>query len=100
MIHQLAAAHQGGVAETQAAVLACQWGYGECCRSLIRQYGLKDDNPYHKWFEFHTSDQHLPGLNMSLALLDRHAARSTEARLDKITEIFMTSVQLETMLWD
>jgi thiaminase (transcriptional activator TenA) len=100
MIHQLAAAHQGGVPETQAAVLACQWGYGECCRTLIRNHGLKDDNPYHKWFEFHTSPIHIPSLNMSLDMLDRHADKGTATEREKYASIFMVSVQHETMLWD
>ncbi len=100
MIHQLASAHQGGVMETQAAVLACQWGYGECSRTLLRQKPLAADNPYAKWFAFHASEQHLPGLQLSLDMLDRHAAQASPAQLAKVEAIFFTSVQHETMLWD
>jgi thiaminase/transcriptional activator TenA len=100
MIHQLASAHQGGVAEAQAAVLACQWGYGECARTLIRMKPLKEDNPYKAWFAFQASEEHLPGLQLSLDLLDRHAADSTANQRERWEAIFLTSVQHETMLWD
>jgi len=100
MRHQLSTAFQGTVAETQAAVLACQWGYGECCRMLLKQKPVAEDHPYKKWFEFHSSAEHIPGLQMSLDLLDRHAAVSNESQRRKLEEIFMISVQHETMLWD
>ena len=100
MRHQLSTAHQGTVGETQAAVLACQWGYGECCRTLLQQYGINADNPYQKFFAFHASEEHLPGLQISLDLLDRHAATSTEPQRQKMTTAFMISVRHETMLWD
>ncbi len=98
--HQLAAAYQGTVGDIQAAILACQWGYGQCTRTLVQQKGLKPDNPYKAWFEFHTAEEHLEGLNMALELLDRQAASSTESQRQKMAGIFMISVQHETMLWD
>jgi thiaminase (transcriptional activator TenA) len=100
MIHQLAAAHQGGVADAQAAVLACQWGYGECARTLIKNKPLKDDNPYKEWFAFQASEVHIPYLQMSLDLLDRHANTATGEQRTRWADIFHTSVQHETMLWD
>lgn len=100
MTHQLTSAYQGNAAETIAGALACQWGYGECCRTLLKRYGMREDNQYKKWFEFHASEIHLPSLQMSLDLVDRHAASGTPAQRDRIEQIFMTSVQLETMLWD
>ncbi|HRF49740.1 MAG TPA: hypothetical protein PLC98_19070 [Anaerolineales bacterium] len=100
MTHQLVTAHQGGPAETQAAVLACQWGYGECARTLLRARPLTPDNRYAPWFAFHASEEHLPGLQSSLDLLDRHAAHSTPEQRARWEAIFFTSVELETMLWD
>jgi thiaminase len=67
---------------------------------LLQQYGINADNPYQKFFAFHASEEHLPGLQLSLDLLDRHAATSTEPQRQKMTTAFMISVSHETMLWD
>lgn len=98
--HQLATAHQGTVGDIQAAILACQWGYGECCRTLLKRKPIQADNPYKKWFEFHAAEEHLVGLQLALDLLDRQAAKSTEDQMDKMAGIFMLSIKHETMLWD
>lgn len=100
MLHQLASAYQGPIAHAQAAILACQWGYGECCRTLMKQKPVADDHPYAKWFAFHSADVHLAGLALSLDLLDRHAAKCTDEQRQRLEEIFIISVQHETMLWD
>lgn len=100
MRHQLSTAHQGSVGEAQASVLACQWGYGTCCRTLLARHKLAEDNPYRAWFAFHAADEHLAGLQMSLDLLDRHAETSTPQQRRKMEDAFMVSVRHETMLWD
>lgn len=98
--HQLATAYQGSVGDIQAVILACQWGYGKCTRTLVQQKGLKPDNPYKEWFAFHTAEEHLEGLEMALNLLDRQAAEGGEYQRKKMADIFLLSVQHETMLWD
>jgi len=100
MRHQLSAAHQGSVGEAQAAVLACQWGYGTCARTLLQRHPLAADNPYRSWFAFHAAEVHLAGLQLSLDLLDRHAAAGSDRDRQKMTDAFMISVRHETMLWD
>ena len=98
--HQLATAYQGTIGDIQAVLLACQWGYGKCTRTLVAQKGLQPDNPYKDWFAFHTAEENLEGLELGLDLLDRQAAQSGEAQRKKMADAFMLSVQHETMLWD
>ena len=43
---------------------------------------------------------HRENAKTAYALLDRQAALSTEQQMDRMAEIFMTSVRHETMLWD
>ncbi|MCC6904494.1 MAG: thiaminase II [Anaerolineae bacterium] len=98
--HQLSAAYQGPIGDVQASILACQWGYGAAARTLLREKPLQPDNPYKDWFAFHAAERHLDSLNLSLDLLDRQAAKSTEEQKAHMERIFMTSVEHETMLWD
>ncbi|HAJ06296.1 MAG TPA: thiaminase II [Chloroflexi bacterium] len=98
--HQLSTAYHGSLADTQASILACQWGYGEAVKRLIDQYGLKDNNPYKEWFAFHSDPKHREGFKKALDLLNRHAEISTDSQKTQIENIFMISVKHETMLWD
>ena len=98
--HQLASAYHGSLGEVQAALLACQWGYGEAVKRLLQTKAVAADNPYKEWFAFHGDPAHRENLKAALALLDRQAAQSTEQQMERMAEIFMTSVRHETMLWD
>lgn len=98
--HQLASAYDGALGDVQAAILACQWGYGEAVRRLLSAKPLQPDNPYRDWFAFHGDPVHREGLEQALDLLDRQAARSTPEQKQKMAQIFFKSVQHETMLWD
>ncbi len=98
--HQLASAYHGNLGDVQAAILACQWGYGEAVRRLTRDRPVQPDNPYVEWFAFHGDPTHRESLEEALDLLDRQAAKSTEAQKAQMAAIFIKSVQHETMLWD
>ena len=67
---------------------------------MLDQHTIEDDNPYSEWWAFHSNPEHREGLNKALELLDRQAAKSTEHQKKIMVDIFMTSVQHETMLWD
>ena len=98
--HQLASAYHGSLGDVQAAILACQWGYGEAVRRLLDWKPLQPDNPYREWFAFHGDPAHREGFEEALNLLDRQAAKSTPAQQEQMVAIFFKSVQHETMLWD
>ena len=98
--HQLASAYHGSLGDVQAAIMACQWGYGEAVSRLLKAQPLQPDNPYKEWFAFHGDPAHRESFAEALDLLDRQAARSTEAQKAQMAEIFFKSVQHETMLWD
>ena len=98
--HQLASAYDGSLGDVQAAILACQWGYGEAVYRLLRTHTLAADNPYREWFAFHGDPAHREKVKHSFALLDRQAEQSTDKQRSRMAEIFMISVRHETMLWD
>ncbi|MFT5195731.1 MAG: thiaminase/transcriptional activator TenA [Candidatus Promineifilaceae bacterium] len=98
--HQLASAYHGSLGDVQAAILACQWGYGEAVIRLKREKPVQPDNPYVEWFAFHGDPVHRKTFEEALDLLDRQAAKSTEAQQAQMAAIFFKSVQHETMLWD
>ncbi len=98
--HQLASAYDGSLGDVQAAILACQWGYGEAVHRLLQEHTVAEDNPYREWFAFHGDPAHRENVKQAYALLDRQAEQSTERQLDRMAEIFMISVRHETMLWD
>ena len=98
--HQLASAYSGRLGDVQAAILACQWGYGEAVYRLLQEYEIKADNPYKEWFAFHGDPIHRETVKTSFALIDRQAEESTPKQITRMSEIFMKSVQHETMLWD
>ena len=98
--HQLASAYDGSLGDVQAAIMACQWGYGEAVHRLMQEKEVTEDHPYKEWFAFHGDPVHRENTKTAYALLDRQAAKSTEQQMDRMAEIFMTSVRHETMLWD
>jgi thiaminase/transcriptional activator TenA len=98
--HQLASAYHGSLGDVQAAILACQWGYGEAVQRLLKEKPLQEDHAYRDWFAFHSDPGHREGLEQALDLLDRQAGLSTTQQCERMATIFMISVQHETMLWD
>jgi thiaminase/transcriptional activator TenA len=98
--HQLASAYHGSLGDVQAAILACQWGYGEAVHRLLKEKEVGADHPYKEWFAFHGDPIHRETVKTSYALIDRQAAESTEKQKNRMAEIFMVSVRHETMLWD
>lgn len=98
--HQLASAYHGSLGDVQAAILACQWGYGEAVHRLLKEKPLKKGHAYQDWFAFHNDPAHREGLEHALNLLDRQAAVSTKQQTERMASVFMISVQHETMLWD
>tara|TARA_B100000315_G_scaffold230978_1_gene241895 strand:- start:3 stop:680 length:678 start_codon:yes stop_codon:yes gene_type:complete len=98
--HQLASAYHGTLGDVQAAILACQWGYGEAVHRLLKEKPLQKDHPYKEWFAFHSDPGHREGLEEALGLIDRQALISTSQQGKRMEAVFMISVQHETMLWD
>ncbi|MDP6769569.1 MAG: thiaminase II [Anaerolineales bacterium] len=98
--HQLASAYHGSLGDIQAAILACQWGYGEAVKRLLDENSIQEDNLYKEWFAFHSDPAHRADLEQALDLLDRQASISTDGQRKNMAKIFMISVQHETMLWD
>ena len=98
--HQLASAYHGSLGDVQAAILACQWGYGEAVHRLLKEKPLKKGHAYQDWFDFHNDPAHRESLEHALNLLDRQAAVSTKQQTERMESVFMISVQHETMLWD
>ena len=96
--HLLAVSAQGDVAEGLAAVLPCQWSYGEIARPLVAS--APADPIYADWIRMFGNDEYGALVDRTTALLDRLADPADEARMTSLFRIFERSTQYEVAFWD
>jgi thiaminase/transcriptional activator TenA len=95
--HLLATAALGDCAAGLAAVLPCQWSYGEIG---ARTAGAQPDDPiYADWIAVFGDPGYADLVSMSTGLLDRLAAPSRET-FDRLQVIFEASTRYEVDFWD
>jgi len=87
--HLLAAAGSGNMAVALAALLPCQWSYGEIGQRLAAG-GLPGDPVYADWIGMFAGDGYDELVQASTGLLDQHARdvdrTATAAAFDRATE--------------
>jgi len=87
-------AYTGGPAEIMAAIMPCAWSYGE----IARDVGDVAPHPvYAGWMGFFASPEYWAVVE---DLQERFAGMAAGADLDRLQEIFTTSVRLERGFWD
>lgn len=97
----LATAQTGGLAEILAAIFPCAWTYSDYGKRLKEQYADKlEGNFYKTWIENYAGDEFAESFEWFYDALDALCANKTEAELEKITEIFVSSVEFEYLFWD
>ena len=96
--HLLAVSAQGDAAEGLAAVLPCQWSYGEIAGRLMAS--APADPIYTDWIKMFGSEDYGALVEQSTALLDRLANPADEARMASLSRIFDRSTQYEVAFWD
>jgi thiaminase (transcriptional activator TenA) len=97
--HLLTVAYEGGPAEILTSFTPCSWSYGEIGRSYAGHRPVAVP-AYDHWFEFFAGDEYWATLEAGKQRLDRLCAGLGEAQLQRISDIFRVSSQLEYLFWD
>jgi thiaminase/transcriptional activator TenA len=95
--HLLYTCAQGTCAEGLAAVLPCQWSYGELARPLMAS--PPTDPVYADWVAMFSNDDYEALVEETTGLLDRLADRRADA-MQRLSFVFDTSTRYEVQFWD
>jgi thiaminase/transcriptional activator TenA len=96
--HLLTVSALGDCTDGLAAVLPCQWSYGELARPLTAD--PPDDPIYSDWIGMFGNDEYDALVGETTALLDRLADPADERRMARLSEIFDRSTWYEAAFWD
>jgi thiaminase/transcriptional activator TenA len=81
-----------------AAVLPCQWSYGELATRLAQS--MPADPVYADWIAMFAGDGYDELVQASTALLDQHADEADEALMTSLAAIFDRSTRYELSFWN
>lgn len=81
-----------------AAVLPCQWSYGELATRLATS--LPADPVYADWIGIFAEDGYDELVQASTSLLDQHADVADETLMTSLAEVFDRSTRYELAFWD
>ena len=81
-----------------AAVLPCQWSYGELATGLAAS--LPADPVYADWIGMFAGDGYDELVQASTSLLDQHADVADEALMTSLAAVFDRSTRYELAFWD
>ena len=95
--HLVRIAALGNLAETVAALLPCQWGYGEIGQTLARRGKPVAVPFYGQWIDMYASPEFAALAGWLRELLDALNGTASEERL---AEIFCASARYEYLFWD
>jgi len=99
--NMLAVGQAGGVAEIIAALFPCAWTYSDYAKRLIADYpGELAGNFYRSWIEGYASDDFAESFEWFFDALDEACGYKSDAELERIAEIFKSSVEFEYLFWD
>jgi thiaminase (transcriptional activator TenA) len=96
--HLLYVAAQGSCADGLAAVLPCQWSYGEFAAPLMA--ALPADPVYADWVSMFGIPGYGALVEETTGLLDRLASTADDTALAQLTSIFDISTRYESRFWD
>jgi thiaminase (transcriptional activator TenA) len=96
--HLLASCATGTCAEGLAALLPCQWSYGELAAPLMAS--LPDDPVYAEWIAMFGSAGYDALVSETTGLLDRIAEPASDLVMQHLSWIFDTSAWYEVQFWD
>lgn len=98
--HLLAVAATGSIAELEAALLPCQWGYAEIGAALAEAGEPPDAPLYAEWIRMYAAADYQALASDMCALLDRLAERAGPDERARMRQHFITSSRFEWMFWD
>ncbi len=91
----------GDILDLAVALAPCAIGYGEIGARLAEDpAAMRDNNPYTDWIEMYSGADYAGILVKAMDQLDRlAAARLTDARYDRLRQIFGQATRLEAGFW-
>jgi thiaminase/transcriptional activator TenA len=98
--HLLATAYAGSLAEIAAALLPCQWGYGEIGRTLAAAGEPPDAPLYAEWIRMYAGDEYHDLVAGLVAHFDTLAAQESDHGRARLAEIFLISARYEWSFWE
>jgi thiaminase (transcriptional activator TenA) len=98
--HLLATAYAGSIAEIGAAMLPCQWGYGELGRALAEAGEPADQPLYAEWIRMYAGEEYHQLVAGLVAGFDALAAQESAAGRQRLADIFLISSRYEWAFWD
>jgi thiaminase/transcriptional activator TenA len=99
--NMIAYGQTGGLAEVLAAVFPCAWTYADYAKRLKEQYAANlEGNFYKTWIENYASDEFSDSFEWFYDALDNLVSNMSDKQREKITEIFISSVEFEYLFWD
>lgn len=98
--HLLATAYAGSLAEIGAALLPCQWGYGELGRALALAGEPVDQPLYAEWIRMYAGEDYHQLVEGLIATFDTLAAREGDAGRQRLADIFRISARYEWAFWE
>lgn len=96
--HLLDTAGRHDLAAGLAAVLPCQWSYGELATRLAAS--MPADPVYADWIAMFAGDGYDELVQASTGLLDQHTDPADEARMTFLASVFDRSTRYELAFWD
>jgi thiaminase/transcriptional activator TenA len=96
--HLLDAAGRHDLATGLAAVLPCQWSYGEIATGLAT--ALPRDPIYAEWISMFAGDEYGKLVDATTGLLDQHSDAHDEAQMASLFAVFDRSTRYELAFWD
>lgn len=97
--HLLAVAGERNVFLTLAAILPCQWGYGDIGRSLKRR-GLPEDTRFSAWIEEYASEEFGALVDWAIEYLNELASDAGSRETARAKDVFALSAEYEYRFWD
>lgn len=98
--HLLATAYAGSPAEIGAALLPCQWGYGELGRALAARGAPADQPLYAEWIRMYASEEYHALVAGLIEGFDALAAAEGAAARERLADIFLLSSRYEWAFWE
>ena len=98
--HMLSVAYSGSVAEIEAALLPCQWGYAEIGATLAQRGPPANAPLYAEWIAMYASPEYQALAGEMCGLLDRLADRAGPDERARMRRHFLISSRYEYMFWE
>ena len=97
--HLLAVSSERDLPLILAAILPCQWGYGDIGRRL-RDRGLPGDSRYRQWIEEYACEAYHSVVGSTVHLFDRLSSTESSVRLKRIDDVYRLSSSYELQFWE